>query len=315
MPLPTRIPARQGSPEWLEARRAVITSTDLSGLLGVSPWKVEADVAAEKAGERVVESTIRMRIGTALEPLIASEYEAQTGSRLRRFHGLHVHPTIPWAAASPDYRVAGQRLLVETKWTAGRGRYADGLPQDVEAQVRWQLGCLRWKQAEVAVLIGGEELRRYPLEHDEAVFAGMVEVAADFRARLAAGGPFAQSVDSIRARYPADDGSELVADEELEAAVRELHRLRRAREDVEHAAEAIEVALKSRMADAARLVGDGWAITWKQGRDSRLIDWQSIAEGLLRSLPEEQREALVGIHTNVKPGSRPFRLTWKGDAP
>ena len=81
---------------------------------------------------------------------------------------------------------------------AGRARFADGLPQDVEAQVRWALGCLGWRQADVAVLIGGEELRRYPVEHDEAVFAGMVEVAADFRARLAAGGPFAQSVDSMR---------------------------------------------------------------------------------------------------------------------
>jgi putative phage-type endonuclease len=304
---------RQGSPEWLTARQSLITATDVGAILGVSPWRCEQDVADDKSGQRVTESTLRMRIGIALEGLVASEYEAATGYRLHRFHGLKVHRTIPWAAASPDYRVVGRRVLVETKWTSGRSRYADGLPQDVEAQVQWQLGCVGWQHADVAVLIGGEELRRYPVAYDDATFTGMVEVASEFRERLAAGGPFVQSADSIRRTYPADDGSEMYADAELEEAVRELRRLRKAREDIVEAAEAIEVAIKSRMADTARLVGDGWAITWKQVKDAHITDWQSIAEGLLTTLPEEQREALVGIHTNVKPGARPFRLTVKGD--
>jgi len=310
---PPRLSVIQGSDEWLEARRQRITATDMGALLGVSPWKCEADVAAEKAGERTTESTLRMRIGSVLEPLIASEYEAQTGYTLRRFHGLKVHPTLSWAAASPDYRVMGRRLLVETKWTAGRARFADGLPQDVEAQTRWQLGVLGWQQADVAVLIGGEELRRYPVEHDEAVFAGMVEVAADFRARLAAGGPFAQSVDSLRRRYPADDGTEMVADAELEEAIRELHRLRTGREDVENAIDLVEIAVKSRMAEATKLVGNGWIVTWKTSKDARITDWQSIATGLLTTVPEEQREALISLNTTVRPGVRPFRLQWQGE--
>jgi len=304
---------KQGSDEWLAARRELVTATDVGALLGVNPWKSEADVAAEKMGERVTESTLRMRIGQALEGLVASEYESQTGYRLRRFHGLHVHSEIKWAAASPDYRVAGRRMLVETKWTAGRGRFADGLPQEIEAQVQWQLGCVGWTLADVAVLIGGEELRTYPVAYDEAVFAGMVEVASDFRKRLAAGGPFAESVDSIRRHYPTDDGSEMVADAELEEAVRELHRLRNARGDLEATIDAIEVAVKARMADAARLEGSNWFITWKQTRDATLVDWQSIAQGVLTTLAEEQREALISLHTLVKPGARPFRLTWKGD--
>ena len=191
-----------------------------------------------------------MRIGTALEDLIAREYEAETGYRLRRFPGLKVHPKIEWAAASPDYHVVGRRMLVETKWTGSRRRFEDGLPQDVEAQVQWQLGCIGWDVADVAVLIGGDELRIFPVAYDDAVFSGMVEVAKDFRERLAAGGPFAESVDSIRRHYPADDGSEIVADAEVEEAVAELHRLRLARGDLEAAIDAVEVAVKSRMADA-----------------------------------------------------------------
>ena len=35
---PHKLPVRQGSPEWLEARRTHITATDLPVLLGISPW-------------------------------------------------------------------------------------------------------------------------------------------------------------------------------------------------------------------------------------------------------------------------------------
>ena len=165
----------------------------------------------------------------------------------------------------------------------------------------------------MAVLIGGEELRRFPVEYDEAVFSGMVEVAKDFRERLAAGGPFAESVDSIRRHYPADDGSEIVADAEVEEAVAELHRLRLARGDLEAAIDAVEVAVKARMADARRLVGDGWTITWKQRKGSLITDWQSIAQGLLRLVPEDDREPLISLHTMEKPGTRAFVPRWRED--
>ena len=45
---PPRLSVIQGSDEWLEARRQRITATDMGALLGVNPWKCEADVAAEK---------------------------------------------------------------------------------------------------------------------------------------------------------------------------------------------------------------------------------------------------------------------------
>jgi putative phage-type endonuclease len=103
-------PVRQGSPEWLAARRSLITATDIAVLMGDSPWKSEADLADEKRGLAPdQEPTLRMRTGLAMEPLIAAEYGRTTGRRLRRFHGLVVHPGIGWAAASPDYRVVGQK--------------------------------------------------------------------------------------------------------------------------------------------------------------------------------------------------------------
>src|SRR5688572_16921363 len=57
----------QGSQEWLDARRSLVTATDIGVLLGLSPYKCEADLADEKRGLAPdAESNIRMRIGLAL---------------------------------------------------------------------------------------------------------------------------------------------------------------------------------------------------------------------------------------------------------
>lgn len=304
---------KQGSPEWVAARRDLVTSTDLPVLLGLSPYKSEATLAREKLGEvEPTEQTLVMRVGLALEPVIREEYERQKGVTLRRYHGLVTHPTIEWAAASPDWRRQGERYGVEGKYSTAR-RWDAGLPQDIEAQVRWMLGVTGLPVADVARLDGRELHISDPIEHDQATFDNLVAIAADFRRRLTTDGPFAEDAASVKAKYPTDDGTEITADAEIEEAVTELLRLRAQRKDVDDACERIETAVKARMGPATRLVGAGWSVSWKQSRDAELTDWKSIADGLLRQLPEDQRLALVSVHTNVRAGMRPFRLVAKGD--
>lgn len=300
---------RQGTPEWLEARRSLITATDIPVLLGLSP-KSEATLAREKAGEPGAESTVRMRIGTALEPLILAEYERATGRTCRRFRGLVVHPSIAWAAASPDARIVGERRLVELKWSASRTRWADGLPQDIEAQVAWQMGVTGYPAADVAVLLG-DDLRLFEVAHDPALFERLVLIATDFRRRLESGGPMTENAASIKAAYPADNGAEMLADPDLTAAVKALRSVRSHLEALKDDEERIETAIKGRMAECSTLVGQGFHVTWKRTRDSEQVDWRSVADGLLRQLPETERTALVGIHTSVRPGFRPFRVVWE----
>ncbi len=298
---------KQGTHEWREARRSLITGTDLPILLGLSPYRCEADLADEKLGGDGQEATIRMRIGSALQGLIGEEYERATGKRVVQFRRMHVHPTLEWAAASLDFRVIGERRIVEAKHTSSRTRFADGIPQDVEAQVAWQLGVTGYPVADVAVMTN-DDLTVYELPADPALFADLVKVAEDFRRRLEAGGPFARDADRIKRDYPADNGAELEADPEVSEAVRALIDTRAARKRLEDTESTLETAIKTRMADAATLRGDGWHITWKKTRDGEQTDWKSLASGLLTLVPETDRDAVVGIHTSVRPGFRPFRL-------
>lgn len=303
------LPLRQGSPEWHEARRSLVTGTDIPVLLGISPWKCEADLADEKLGVTAgQESTLRMRIGSALEDLIADEYAAVTGRRVRRFRAMVRHPEYGWAAASPDAAVIGERRLVEFKRTSSRTRFADGIPQDVGAQVAWQLGCTGYPVADIAVLTD-DSLTVHEQAADPALFADLVRVAADFRRRLAEGGPFARSEERIRRDHPADDGSEISADADTAEAVRALLDLRAAIARHETTEKALKAAIEARMGDAAVMTGPGFRVVWKRTKDREETDWKAVAAELIADLPEPDRAAVVGRHVTVRAGMRPLRVT------
>lgn len=306
------VAVRQGSPEWLDYRKTVVTATDIAVLLGLSPYKCEADLADEKRGlTEQPEPSLRMRAGSALQDLIGEEYARVTGKGIRRFRGMVRHPDIEWAAASPDFRVVGERRLVEAKRSSSRTRFADGIPQDIEAQVAWQLGCSGFPVADVAVLLGDDDLAITPVEANPALFADLVVVAEDFRRRLADGGPFARDNARIKRDYPADNGAEMVADNDLDTIVRERAALMSQLKGLETSKDALEAAIKSRMGEFAVLRGDGWKATWKRTKDSTVTDWKSMADGLLRQLPEPEREPLVGLFTTVQQGFRPLRVVFE----
>ncbi len=300
---------RQRSPEWREARRSLITSTDIPIILGESPYKSEGQLAREKLGQVPEDPpNLAMAIGQAMEPVIAAEYERMTGQPLTRYKGIVIHPKIKWAAASPDCRRTGQRYLVELKDTRAR-RWASGdLPRDVEAQVQWQLGCTGFPEADVAALKWGT-LELHHLNYDPDLFAGLVVIAEDFRARMAAGGPFSENAASIRSKWPQDDGTEMTADEELQRLVDQLIAVRRMGKADEQRIDQLETDIKNRMATATRLNGSGWRITWKRSKDAAEVNWRNIAEGFLGAMEPQLQEPILSLNTTVKAGSRRFLIT------
>ena len=107
----------------------------------------------------------------------------------------------------------------------------------------------------------------------------------------------------------------MVADPDITAAVLALRAVRGRLDEFKSTEEQLKVAIQTRMADASVLVGDGFRVTWKRTKDRAETDWKSLASGLLTQLPEPERAALVGLHSTVVPGFRPWRVAWgKEDA-
>lgn len=306
---------KQRTPEWIEARRLGVTATDIVAILGLSPYRSEGDVARSKQGideEHDEQTARRLRIGTALEDVIRAEDEVEHGHKLRRVNRLLYHPSIEWAMASLDFE-RRDGTIVEAKSTTRR---LDGLPADWEAQVQWQMGVAGRKRAHIVCLRYGSQLECWDVDFNERDFDGMLVVAADFRDRLAAGGPFAESKSSIN-RIAADPAIEMIADETLETLVRDYLAAKAEAERAGDAKDAAALAIKSRMGPATRLLGAGWTATWKPNKPSMRTDWPQVAEAyrsLLARLSEshyvgtEEWSGVEALYTREEPGKRPLSV-------
>jgi putative phage-type endonuclease len=300
---------KQHTPEWHAAKRVYITSTDIAAIMGMSPWQSEGDVARHKMGAPEPEvddvQARRMRLGLAMEDVVAGEDEAEHGYKLRHVRRMIISDALPWAATSLDFERIGQKTIVEIKTTSARD-WGEGLPDRVEAQVRWQMGVAGYPAVHIAVLRYGSQLECHDLKHDEEVFQGLVTIAEDFRLRLDAGGPFAETRDSMRRAFRRDDGTEVVATVEEASAVGILLDVRRRKAELEETDDKICVALQKRMAAASVMTGDGFRITWKQSKPTSKVQWKDLAQELLATIVDEAKAPFIESHTTQRDGARPF---------
>ena len=157
-----------------------------------------------------------MRVGLALEDLIAAAYTEQTGSgcaastgsgSLGPSRGPRPVPTPPSSASTGCWRSSG---------AARAPASPAGCPRTSKRSANGRRFVAEVGQVDVAALtVGDDDARIFTVHADEGLQRHLVAIASDFRRRLAEGGPFAQSLDSLKRKYPADDGSEIEADADI----------------------------------------------------------------------------------------------------
>lgn len=307
-----------------EAQRAIratgLGSSEIGAVAGLSPYTGPMDVWLVKRGLAEVPETEAMRLGTALEPVVASLYEGghlATGEALKTAaemwpreapHGVLRHPREGWVLASPDRVVAaaGDRRgrpprLVEIKSVAWRsahhwGDAHDEVPPWYRAQVEWQMLVTGVPACDLVALIGGAELRVYRLAADPALAGMLLDIGRAFWRTVERGE--APAVDAsetwrrhLEARFPRA-GAEMVAatrdHDEIAARLADARGRKAAAEaDEERAANELRAAI----GDAAGIAGEGWKATWKPAKGSPA--WKSIA----MELGAEGRPEVVARHT------------------
>ena len=303
--------------QWLQVRKGGIGSSDAAAAVGLNPYKSQLELWMEKTGQDEQlpkvdphDESSPLYWGTLLEPIVAAHYTRRTGNKVRRVNAVLQHPTEPWMLANLDREVIGtpevQILECKTAGINGARLWKDGVPEYVQLQVMHQLAVTGAQAADVAVLIGGQDLQVHRIERDEALIANLMALERQFWGHVQrCEPPPADGSDSadvaLRALYPRDSGQtlDLSQDFEMSAAFSDLLAVRQ----VIATHNALEAQLKQRiqqrMGEASQALFEGGDVSWKRSKDSVVLD----TGRLLKEQPQ-----LLEQYALARPGSRRFLI-------
>ena len=301
--------------EWLTVRRQGIGSSDAAAAVGLNPYKSQLQLWMEKTGRDGALPVVDpnddqspMYWGTLLEPIVAAHYTRRSGHRVRRVNAVLQHPEHSWMLANIDREVVGasdvQILECKTAGIHGARLWRDGVPEYVQLQVMHQLAVTSKQAADVAVLLGGQELQVFRIERDDTLIAQLVALEQQFwgyveRDQQPPADGSASAELALRCLYPRDSGTTLDFSTDLEMsgvfsdllAVREVITTQTALESQ------LKQRIQQRMGEATRAVFEIGEVSWKRSKDGTSLDTTQ----LLKEHPE-----MAQTYAVTKPGSRRF---------
>ncbi|MHB8178016.1 MAG: YqaJ viral recombinase family nuclease [Vulcanimicrobiaceae bacterium] len=265
-------------------RRDFIGGSDAGVILGVNAYTSPYQLWLEKTGqsERIEAENHSTAWGRRLEPVVGEAYAERTGRGLVRHPEMLVHPEYPMLGAHIDFAVAGKEVGLECKtasafaanqWGDDGARSPDAVPPSYYAQIQHYLAVTGWAVWDIAVLIGGNDLRVYSYERDDEFIEGLIaEELAFWECIQRREPPALRTLMDARLAYPlADPGKTLAADDALRGTVAELRNLREQVRALEEREEALKTTLMLALGERERLVdGGATLVTWKNQSRSRV---------------------------------------------
>lgn len=206
---------------WLERRRKTVGASEVSALLGLSPWESPYSLWAKKTG-RVVddgEETEWQEWGNRIEPLICDKYAEETGRKVID-HGrfaIRYSENMPGLSATLDREVIafdgrGNGCMDAKNVNAFKAsEWDDGPPLLYQVQLQAQMEVTGYTWGSLAVLIGGNTFRWADVERNEAFIAVMRRKVAEFMELVRTDTPppvdgSPSTAEVLRKLYPKDSG-------------------------------------------------------------------------------------------------------------
>lgn len=215
-----------------------------------------------------------------------------------------------------EIKTAGAHMIPLEGW-GDEG--SDDVPDQYIIQVHHQalvfmgtVGALPWR---IAALFGGQKYREYPIPIRRDLMAEIDAVERGFwRTHIEAGiAPKPEGyagAEAVKAMFPRSADREIIAEPSAwMAPVRDYAAACIRYADADDAKANAAAAIQMEMGDAAKLVGDGWSITWKSTKDRETVDWEAVAREMAKDvgLTAEALGARIAARTVTRPGYRPFK--------
>lgn len=169
------LPATADRADWLTARRSGIGSSDVPAILGLIDQNPPLKVYYDKTGQDVDDAGEAAYWGNVHEENVARTWAMRNRSVIRRI-GLVAHVDHPHWMTTLDRRVtecplAEDRtpcaLEVKTRSAFKSAQWHAGAPDDVTAQMLWQIVVNGYEHMHYAVLIGGNEYHQGTIRADQ----------------------------------------------------------------------------------------------------------------------------------------------------
>jgi putative phage-type endonuclease len=301
---------------WLEARRQVVTATDVAAISGVHPYKTPRLVYMEKKGLLAeTEPNEFMQLGTELEPYIGAKFARETGLEIVKgdftVHAKHSH-----FGCTPDYLTADGEAVVECKWAGINAAQnfgepgTDAVPDQYVCQVMWQMICTGRKMGYLAALLGTGRFHIYEIPYDSKLASALIYQANQFWADYILNDnppPISgQDADAelLKTQYPISNSVLVTSTTEIDMIATELKLVKEQSDLLEIKKTQLENQLKEFMGEADALTTQEGKFTWKS-QDRKKTEWAEIAKQM------EIPPSVIEAHTSVV-SSRVFRTPFKG---
>jgi putative phage-type endonuclease len=288
--------------EWHDERMLGIGGSEAAAAVGLSPWQDPLDLWAIKRGEAPPpDQTLRMRIGSLVEPAIGKLYEEQTGRKLRAHHVQYVHPEYLFVRDHPDFSVVGERKLVQAKhpdvWSRdewGEPGKPESIPVHYRIQGYHEMLATGFDRVDFAVLFGSE-FGIWPLERDDELLADLLHDETEFWRCVVTGDVpkiTKASGPALGRRFPKPDGEVKIASAEQEAPIREYLAAREALALAQDRVDPFENLVKLMIGEAQAIEGAGARISWGIVKGS--VSWKAVASFVAGSAVDEIAEKFRG---------------------
>lgn len=177
---------------WLAERKKDVTSTEVSALFNVCPYKSKFQLWHEKKGsiEDGFEDNDRAKWGRRLQDAIAFGFAADNNLDIRR---LDDYVRLPHCrmGSSFDFITTDGQTLIEVKNVDGliyKDKWIDGeAPAHIEIQVQHQMHVIGVRKAVIAPLVGGNKLTPIYREYDPLVGKALEDQCVEFWRSIEAG--------------------------------------------------------------------------------------------------------------------------------
>ena len=267
--------------EFLERRKAGIGGSDVAAVLGLSKWKTPFELWQEKTGrvDGNIEGSEVMHFGNVLEQVVADEFSRRNGLKVEKRNKMFVVDGV--LLANIDRKIIGQRSILECK-TADKFTAhlwgddgTDEIPEYYLTQTTHYQYVTGYREiGYLAVLLGGNEYRQYPIAYNSNLADYIAEKCINWWDKYVKTDtpPPAAASDNLANYYKYSAGSSIAATASIVSAAEELKNIKAQAKTIKDEKEELEFKIKDFIGENEVLLdADGSKLaTWKESTSKRI---------------------------------------------